>query len=214
MTRLHIATALFFTLLLSACSGPKAPFQEGTHYEVLDHASPSNNKQVVVYISMTCPHCYSFSKLFDGYVASAGDDVQIERIPVLFNQPSWLGFVRLYATMRMLNVHDRFILDAFEAVQKQRLPLHAPSAAIRWLSAKGLDQQMVQTVYHSDQTSQWMDMYSRSEQMYKIKSIPIVVVNGIYQINQKNLSGETDEERVASLTALIEYLHSLESTQS
>jgi thiol:disulfide interchange protein DsbA len=193
---------------LGACNPPPdEPYQEGTHYQIVSGTKVSSNNQVVLYISLTCPHCYSFSKLFDEYVANAPDDVQIERIPVLFNQPTWLGFVRLYATMRLLNVHDELLLSAFEAIQQQRVPLQARTAAINWLSATGLDRKTVEKVYDSVQANQWMDMYSRSEKMYQITAIPTLIVDGIYRVKTDALEAETDEERVFQLTQIIEFLH-------
>ena len=196
--------------ILSGCTQDNVPFKEGRHYSVIPKAKASSNKQTVLYISMTCPHCYEFSKVFDDYANQIADDVQFERIPVLFNSPAMIGFVRLYATMRLLNVHDSLLLDAFEAIQIQKVPLQAKSVAIDWLVQNtNIDKASIENVYNSPQANQWMDMYNRSERLYQIRSIPVLIINGKYRVKLDSLAGETNEERLAELTLLIDFLHDI-----
>lgn len=194
-------------LVVAGCSSDSdEPFQEGTHYRVLSQYPASQTKQVAMFFSSACPHCYAFDETLETWTKSKPEGVVLERIPVLFNQPTWLSLVRLYATMRVMGIQEEMSLKMFDAVQKKRLFLGDGPSVAAWLATEGYDSNLVQQVYASQDVDDLMDNYSLTEQRYAIRSIPRVIINGNIEIIPKSIKADTDEGSAQNLSELINYV--------
>lgn len=202
-----ITITLILVLSIAGCSKDSdKPFQEGVHYRVLSQYPQSKTKQVAMFFSSACPHCYKFDKMLEPWASERPDDVLLERIPVLFNQPTWFSLVKVYATMRVMGIQDEMALKMFEAVQDKRLYLGDMQAVSAWLASHGYDREFVGQVYDSKDVSNLMDSYSLTEKRYDIRSIPRVIVNGNIELIPSSLKSENSEESAAKLAELINYV--------
>ena len=202
--RLYLVVILTFSLF--SCGGNDEPFSKGEHYLELSVVSKSHEPQVVLFFSAACPHCFKFDKALEPWVKSKPDNVTIERIPVNFGRAEWEPLQKAYATLRTLGVQDELSLELFSAVQEKRFWLGDDTSVANWLHMHGLKKPDVLKAYNSEQAKQLLSAYYASEHKFTVRSIPRLIVNGIYEIKTNSIEGDTEEQRQEMLAELINFL--------
>lgn len=190
---------------LTACFSSD-PFSEGNGYRVLKSASKSKSPQIVLFFSPACPHCFKFEKTFEHWVKNKPDNVAVERIPVYFDNKSWEPLRKAYSTMRVLGIHNEHSLDLLSAIQEKGIYLGDAQAVAQWLSTLGYEKNDVINAYNSQNAQSFLDAFYASEKKYNVRSIPRLIINGVYDVNLRKIEGETDEEKIINLHALIDYI--------
>lgn len=172
-----------------------APFQEGTHYQVLNGLDKSNNKQVVLFFSAACPHCKKFDEYLKGWEQQVDADVIYERVPVTFGKKEWTLLSRIYAVGRQLGQQDRVVHALFKSVQEDRTWWSQDYEVIQWFGNLGFDLQTVDDLWRAQSTVELMKRYNRSEGRYAVRSIPRLIINGKYELITKSFEDEDAAER-------------------
>lgn len=191
--RQSVLFSALFVFLLAGCGDSEPVF-------TLKAQSKSKSKQVVLFFSLACPHCRTFDGLLDPWVEQKHEDVVFERIPVTFAKPEWAPLVQAYATLRTMNVQDKYTNRLFTAIHDKRFYVGDAESFSAWLSNFGFDRDQVIAAYNSPQTQKFIIAYRKAEQKYNVMSIPRLVINGNRELAIKQLEGE---DKSLAVTATI-----------
>jgi len=116
----------FFAVMLMSLALPlkaedKTSFKTGFHYDVLSPAYelPASGKtQVYEFFSYSCAGCASFEPLMERIEQTHADNIEIVRVPVIFN-PQWEVTARTYYTAEVMGLLDRSHKAMFNAIHRQ-----------------------------------------------------------------------------------------------
>lgn len=191
--------------LLGGCFSNE-PYSQGEDYLQLPGFEKSKSKQVVLFFSAACPHCFKFDKVFEPWVKQRDPNIIVERIPVNFGHNSWKSLQKVYAAMRKMEIENKLTPDLFEAVQEKNFYLGDEKAFGKWMTMFGFKQEKAQQAYTSEDVNNLLKAYYAAERRFNVRAIPKVVINGLYEIKIKSLKGKTMEEKLVSLNNIISYL--------
>ena len=144
--------------------------------------------------------------MFEPWVATKPSNVVVERIPVNFGHDSWELLQKAYATLRTMEVQDKLSLELFKAVQENNFWLGDDKSVAAWLAMHDIDLNETKKAYNSKFAKDLLKAYYASELKYNVRSIPRLIVNGIYEVNIKNIPGEDELAKEKNLAELIEFL--------
>jgi thiol:disulfide interchange protein DsbA len=198
---------IFLSFFLSSCSDDK--FNLGDDYRELHVVSKSKSNQVVLFFSPVCPHCYKFDEVFERWIDINNKKQQksiVERIPVDFDKPQWVPFKRAYAALRVLGLHDKMTAALFKVIHKDKLWVGDARGFSAWLKSEGYDYKTVYQTYQSKDVDTLLESYKASERMFNVRSIPLMLVNGVYQVKLSQLNDVEEDKRAIRLNEIVEFL--------
>jgi thiol-disulfide isomerase/thioredoxin len=206
-----LACALFLIALIGSFvhyspEKSNAPFQEDTHYKLLKGMDQTNSKQVVLFFSPTCPHCYAFHKEMKIWESTMDNNIVYERIPVTFGKPEWATISKMYSVSRILNIQDAVLDKLFSDLQEKGLWWPTKSAIFKWFNSQGYNEATIEEVWDSKETNQLLLRYINSEGTFAVRSIPRLIINGKYELHINEFAKEGNEDK---LSAAINYLLAL-----
>ncbi|WP_454784719.1 thiol:disulfide interchange protein DsbA/DsbL [Legionella sp. WA2024007413] len=193
--------AVFFLLPAMALA---ASFVEGKDYQIVTNPNVMNNKNkapiIEEFFSYGCPWCYKIEAPLNSWVSKMGNNVQFERVPVVF-KPSWELYAKAYYTAKTLALSDKMTPLLFKAIQEERKPLDSKQAMISFFVAQGVDKEIAKSAFENSPT---IDMRVQNGMSlmgaYQINAVPAFVVNNKYK---------TDLQMAGSPERLLELLNYL-----
>ena len=160
-------------------------FEAGTHYDLLPIAVETENPdyiEVVEVFSYACVHCFNFEPLLQEWQAKQAEDVDFRRVPAVFS-PTWEHFAKVYFSAEVLRVMDKVHYPLFESLHLHGVDLRQPPLLARFFrDVGGVEVKRFLSVLDS------FSVYSRVQQakgqarMYRITSVPTMIVDGTYSI--------------------------------
>lgn len=160
-------------------------FVVGKDYEQMS-ASPvkqDNNGKITVieFFSYGCSWCYRIEPLLENWVKQHQDKIEFSRIPVIFNK-DWDFYAKAYYTVDTLGLTAKFNPLLFAAIQKDKLTLNTNQAMIDFLTAKGLEKNLVRSAFENSTTIDLqLDASKTAMAHYHIIAVPAVVINHQYK---------------------------------
>lgn len=176
--RLRSAAAL---LALTLVTGAWAQdMVEGRNYVKLKNPQPvetGKNIEVIEFFSYGCPHCGELEPHLQAWLKSKPADVQLRRIPVVF-QPKWESLARAYYTLEAMGEETKLAPDIFNAIHVKGNQLSNDKEFFDWAASKGLDRKKVEDLYGSFAVVGKVNRAKQQAQVYQIQSVPTIIVDG------------------------------------
>jgi thiol:disulfide interchange protein DsbA len=176
--RLRSAAAL---LALTLVTGAWAQdMVEGRNYVKLKNPQPvetGKNIEVIEFFSYGCPHCGELEPHLQAWLKSKPADVQLRRIPVVF-QPKWESLARAYYTLEAMGEETKLAPDIFNAIHGKGNQLSNDKEFFDWAASKGLDRKKVEELYGSFAVVGKVNRAKQQAQVYQIQSVPTIIVDG------------------------------------
>ncbi|MCW8445359.1 thiol:disulfide interchange protein DsbA/DsbL [Fluoribacter gormanii] len=174
--------AIFFLLPAMALA---ASFVEGKDYQIVSNPNATNNKNkapmIEEFFSYGCPWCYKIEAPLNSWVSKMGNNIQFERVPVVF-KPSWELYAKAYYTAKTLALSDKMTPLLFKAIQEERKPLDSKQSMISFFVAQGVDREIAKSAFENSPT---IDMRVQNGMSlmgtYQINAVPAFVVNNKYK---------------------------------
>jgi thiol:disulfide interchange protein DsbA len=133
--------------------------------------------EVIEFFSYACPHCHTLEAPLTAWLKRKPADVELRRIPVVFNE-SWTPFARLYYTLEAMGAVDKVHRDVFTAVHEQKIRLQDPKVLFDWVATKGVDKQKFMDTYNSFSVQSRTQRSPDVTQRYHVEFTPAVVIDG------------------------------------
>ena len=162
-----------------------ATFEEGTHYELLPIPVDTQNPddiEVVEVFSYVCVFCFNFEPLLQAWLAKQPDDVDFRRVPAVFN-PTWEHFAKVYFSADVLRVMDKVHYPLFESLHLHGVDLRKPPLLARlFRDVGGVEVKRFLSVLDSFAVDSRVRQAEAQARMYRITSVPTMIVDGTYSI--------------------------------
>ena len=165
--------------------------QEGQSYLRLKNpqtVETGKNIEVIEFFSYGCPHCGEFEPVLQNWLRNKPADVQLRRIPVMF-QPRWENLAKAYYTLEAMGEETRLSPEVFSAIHGKGAALWNDKEFFDWAAAKGLDRKKVEDIYNSFAINGKVSRAKQLAQAYNIQSVPTIVVDGKYTTGPERLQG-------------------------
>lgn len=174
--------AVFFLLPAMALA---ASFVEGKDYQIVTNPNTTNNKNktpiIEEFFSYGCPWCYKLERPLDTWVSKMGNNIQFERVPVVF-KPTWELYAKAYYTAKTLALSGKMDPLLFKAIQEDRKPLDSKQAMINFFISQGVDKEIAKSAFENSPS---IDMRVQNGLSlmgtYQISAVPAFVVNNKYK---------------------------------
>jgi len=188
--------------LIALSSTALASVEAGRDYEVLHQPQRSevaaNHTEVIEFFSFACPHCYEFNRQLLAWAGKLPANVTLRQVPVGFQKPGWGALARAAHALQATGDFARLETPLFEAIHKERLPLFDEKSITAWMVKHGVDGAKFTAAYNSFGVNTRMAQNDRMVVSYEIASVPMLVVDGRY-----NVKGRTFEEMLTNTSAVI-----------
>lgn len=179
---------LLLSLPLWACAeeaSSPAAYVEGTHYAVVlpPLAGAAEGKvKVVELFWYGCPHCFQFDPTLDAWLKSKPANVEFERIPAIFNNPSWELHARAYYTADVMGVLEKIHQPLFDAMHVKKQRLNTREALRDFFVAQGVEGGQFDATFDSFAVSGLVRQAAVLTKQYGIDGVPAMAVQGKYRV--------------------------------
>jgi thiol:disulfide interchange protein DsbA len=202
---------MLFCLPLWACAeeaAPAADFVEGTHYAVVvpPLAGATEGKvKVVELFWYGCPHCFQFDPTLQEWLKSRPANVEFERIPAIFNNPTWELHARAYYTADVMGVVDRIHDALFDAIHVKKQRMNTREELRVLFVAQGVDGGEFDATFDSFAVSGLVREAAVLTKAYNIDGVPAMAVQGKYWVGGR-MAGSYE-----NLVRIVDFLVAKES---
>jgi thiol:disulfide interchange protein DsbA len=198
MNRRTVLKQIFALGAFASPFGSALAQQEGS-FTVLDPAQPTDDPariEVIKFFHYGCPHCAALAPLIHEWAKAQPQDVRFRHVPVLWNSAQLQGLARLYYTAEVSGALETLHPQIFDAVQKQKRPLHTESGVREWLAGKVADVDGFMKVYQSFGVQSMLQRGNQLAAAMKINGVPTLVVEGKYLTSSSMAGGHEGAIRV------------------
>ena len=162
-------------------------YQAGTHYELIENAKgrrPGEPIQVREFFSYGCIHCRNFDPMIEEWQETLPDDVEFERVPVVFS-PVWALLGRTYATLEELGALERNHDRLFRAIHDNGRQFLSAEMIADFVDGYGVTREEFLRTFESPAVRQRMRQAERDQIDLGIRAVPTLVVDDKYRIGME-----------------------------
>lgn len=181
--------------MATVAKAPKAEFQAGIHYQVINPAYDTNNdSEVVVYefFGYPCPHCATFEPYMKKLEAEMPENAKLVRVPVVFGK-QWEPFAQAYYTFEAMGIVDQVHGPMFEAIHQHKKQFRSIDEIAVWAASSfGVDKDKFLSTAKSFMIDGQVRKGMQMLQAMGVTSTPTLVTNGKFFPNSKALKSRND----------------------
>lgn len=187
-----------------AWAQPARPLQELRDFRPVTPAQPSesgNKIEVLEFFQYSCPHCYSYEPVLQGWRKTLPADVEYRRIPISWDDRA-VPHVRIYYALEALGKTNELHSKVFEAIQVKKMPLLKPDEIADFMAANGIDRKQWLDTYNSFSVGARTNRAGQVWRAYKVDGTPSMAVDGKYMTSPSMVGSR--EGSLLVLNSLIE----------
>lgn len=158
-------------------------YREGTHFTKLTTAQGTSSSPDAVEVAEVfwygCPHCYNFDPIVDNWAQTLPDDVNLIRLPVMWN-PTNAIHARLFYTVEALGKLDEVHSAIFNELHVNNRMLTNEAEIIEFVEKFGISADEFKKTFRSFAVESKLKRAKNLTQRYRIQSVPLFVINGKY----------------------------------
>jgi thiol:disulfide interchange protein DsbA len=203
-----LLAVMLFCLPLWACAAEAPPYAEGTDYAAVTPplAGATDGKvKVVELFWYGCPHCFQFDPTLQAWLKSKPANVEFERIPAIFNNPTWELHARAYYTADVMGALDKVHDALFDAMHVKKQRLNTREALREFFVAQGVDGGEFDATFDSFAVSGLVREAAVLTKGYHIDGVPAMAVQGKYRVGGQ-MAGSYE-----NMVRIVDYLVAKES---
>lgn len=175
-------------------------FREGAHFRAFPTAqgtsSPAGKIEVAEIFWYGCPHCYNLEPLIKDWAAKLPPDVSFVRIPVMWNPTNEIH-ARVFYTAAALDKVEAIDQAMFRAIHVDNRMLTEEDEIRKLFEQHGVSAEEFNRTFRSFGVDSQLRRARELTQKYRVKSVPILVVNGKYATEGPELRTQQDLLAVA-----------------
>ncbi len=169
-------------------AAPAAEYDEGIDYAAVIPPLPGatdGKVKVVELFWYGCPHCFQFDPHLHEWLKSNPANVEFERIPAIFNNPTWELHARAYYTAEVMGVLDQVHDALFDAIHVKKERLNTKEALREFFVSRGVDGGEFDATFDSFAVSGLVRNAAALTKQYGIDGVPTMAVQGKYRVGGK-----------------------------
>lgn len=138
--------------------------------------------EVIEFFSYGCSHCSRLDNPLNDWIKKQGTNIKVRRVPVVFGDHMETQ-QRFYFTLQVLN-KESFLRDIiFKEIHTKHVELGAYEEVLKFAVSNGIDKERFIAAYSSVQVRDLVKQADTMQRIYKIHSIPTIIVDGKFLIN-------------------------------
>lgn len=225
MNRRHFLSTLSAALLFSAATlavfapmpSAQAADSDAAQYQTLPkRITPdvdADKIEVLSFFHYGCPHCAHFEPDLHAWGKKLGSDVELRDLPVTWGNPARRAMAQLFYTIAELDLIEKLHGKAFQALQKEKLPLHTEAGVRQWLTQfPEVDSDKFMSVYNSFGLKAKLSRSLHLEKQYNINSVPAMAVDGQYIVTATSAGVSDNKDILPVIDALLEKIRATRKT--
>lgn len=181
--RLFLSTLAASSLVGTSNLAQAAEFEliEGVQYKTLKKPVDTEGKKTVVEVfGYTCPHCYHLEPSIHEWLKTKPENVQFERMPVVFNHPNWIYMARVFFTAKRLGVLEKSHSDFFHAIHRDKTDVFTPEALAKFFTRFGVEEKDFLDMFKSFVVDGDIKKAAKLTRQYEVEGVPAIIINGKY----------------------------------
>ena len=185
---------------------------EGVQYQKVIPPQPTSTGERIEVVELFwygCPHCFQFEPELDKWLETKPDDVELVRIPAVFN-PRWRLHAQAFYTAETLGVMDKIHHALFEALHVKKRRLNNEGQLQEFFAENGVSAEDFKNTFNSFAVYSKVRRAEDLTRRYGISGVPAMVVNGRYRTDGPMANGHAGMLRVVD--HLIEQVSSASRT--
>ncbi len=195
-----LVSVLLLCLPLWACAEEASPtVDEADYAEGIDYATvvpplagaEGGKVKVVELFWYGCPHCFQFDPYLKKWLQSKPANVEFERIPAIFNNPTWELHARAYYTADVMGVLDKVHEPLFDAIHVKKKRMNNKAALREFFVSHGVDGKEFDATFDSFAVSGLVRSAAQLTKQYGINGVPTMAVQGKYRVGGR-MAGSFD----------------------
>ncbi|MDJ0926134.1 MAG: DsbA family protein [Gammaproteobacteria bacterium] len=179
---------------------PEWRYSAGKHYSQLTaaqgSASGAGGVEVTEVFWYGCPHCYSFDPYLARWEDTLADDVRFVRLPVMWNPTNEIH-ARLFYTAEALGKLGEMHEPVFNALHQDGNPLVREDDIRDFFAAYGVTNAEFDKTFRSFAVESKLKRAKSLTERYRIRSVPVLVINGKYVTDGPDVKSFEDMLSVA-----------------
>jgi protein dithiol oxidoreductase (disulfide-forming) len=199
---MRIATLLsgLLMLLMTTLATANESYVEGKHYIKLEQPVKTGDPskiEVAEVFAYSCPHCFHFEPLLQGWEKTLPADVYVVQNHALWND-SMEPLARGYYTSVILKIRDKTHMAVFKALHEQHKKFTSAEDWADFFANFGVDKAKTLSTYNSFGVSTQIKQADARVRSYKVTGTPELVVNGKYRVSSRLTGGQAEMLKVAA----------------
>jgi thiol:disulfide interchange protein DsbA len=175
-------------------------FEPGKHYTVLTTAQGTSSSPESIEVAEVfwygCPHCFTFDPHLDKWQADLPADVNFVRLPVMWN-PTNQFHARVFYTAEALGKLDEMHEAIFREIHLNQKMLSTEEEIVEFFARFGVAESDFRNTFRSFAVDSKLNRAKSLTQRYKIRSVPLLIVNGKFVTNGPDVKSFDDMIAVA-----------------
>ncbi len=168
------------SLMLAAAAHAQVENQDYRKLSPPQPGAAADQVEVIEFFSYGCPHCYALQPHIVKWTAELPPNVSFIRVPVSFGRREWGQLSRAYYALEATGDLARLDDALFDGIHKQRRPLFDEDNLAAWAGEHGVDAGKFRAAFESPGVSAKTLRAEELSRLYKIDSVPTVIVEGKY----------------------------------
>jgi thiol:disulfide interchange protein DsbA len=172
-----------------------ARFKEGTHYQKIVPAQPTNvppgKVEVVEVFWYGCGHCFTLDPALESWRAKSKPGyVEFARLPAMWNEATRMH-ARLFYTAELLGKLDELHTLIFREIHVNGNMLNNLDKIAAFFQKHGVSKEQFTEAFSSFAVESKLQRADFLNKRYRIQSVPTMVVNGKYSTDVGSAGGES-----------------------
>jgi thiol:disulfide interchange protein DsbA len=159
---------------------------EGVEYQQLGRRMPvetGDKIEVREIFWYGCPHCFTLESTLTPWLKTLPKNAKFIRTPGATWASTWETHARSYYAFEAMNLVDKLHPVLFAAIHAQNRPLIDENSIGFFVAEKGVDEKAFRKVYNSFAVTAKVKAAKNFSEQSGIKSVPTLVVDGLYVTN-------------------------------
>jgi len=194
-----LSTLLFAILAMFSGLLQAETYKEGVDYEVL--AKPGmvdvpGKIEIREFFSFSCPHCFHLESYKDKWATLSAPDVNFVMTPAAMRK-DWEPLAHAYYVAESLGKMAQIKPELFNAIHVKREPLFKQAELAGFFTRYGITAEEFNKLYGSFSVKSKVSQGMKLAQLYQLRGVPALVVNGKYLVKTQSGKGFDDLLAVA-----------------
>lgn len=161
-------------------------YSAGKHYSQLTTAEGTTGGPGAIEVTEVfwygCPHCFSFDPIITRWQDKLPGDVRFVRMPVMWNPTNEIH-ARMYYTAEALGKLDEMHAAFFNALHRDGKTLTREDDIRDFFAENGVSNEVFDETFRSFAVESKLNRAKSLTQRYRIRSVPVIVVDGKYVVD-------------------------------
>ncbi len=175
-------------------------YEPGRHFTILTTSQGTSSPPGIIEVAEVfwygCPHCYNFEPVLANWRQTLPDDVRLVTIPVMWNPTNEIH-ARIFYTAEALGKLEEMHSAIFKEMHQNGKKLTDQGEIEKLFAEFGVSSEQFNQTFRSFAVESKLKRARNLTRRYRVRGVPLLVVNGKYTIDGPEVKSFDDQLAVA-----------------